>query len=77
MANNLDPVQSEINTLHNQTIDRVTGYQNQYQPTVTHYDKMRVTLPCCTLPSLASGTLALSGLLDLCSCHGQHDSDLA
>ncbi len=40
MANNLGPVQSEINTLHNQTIDRVTGYQNQYQPTVAHYDKM-------------------------------------
>ncbi|CAL5222903.1 g5332, partial [Coccomyxa viridis] len=41
VANNLGPVQSEINTLHNQTIDRVTGYQNQYQPTVAHYDKIR------------------------------------
>lgn len=40
VANNLDPVQSEINTLHNQTIDRIMGYQDQYQPTVAHYDKM-------------------------------------
>ena len=43
----LDPVQSEINTLHNQTIDRVTGYQNQYQPTVTHYDTRCEPLSFC------------------------------
>ena len=53
VSSTLGPVQSQVNMLHNQTVDRITGYQKQYQPTVQHYDQMYA--PSSPSPMLHNG----------------------
>ncbi len=36
----MDSFTSEANDIHNQTLDMITTYLNQYEPTVYYYDRM-------------------------------------